>query len=360
MRALYEYPLEKITPQCLWESALVTELGATEQDPQWHGEGDVLTHTRMVANELATAPNIVRAAGILHDVGKARTTVLQDGRLTAPHHSRVGGRRVAWHMWLGDLATSHLPTRHALASLVQLHGLPRWVIEKDDPEYSIIRASYTVRLDWLYQLAVADWAGRIAADTHQHLEYVELFRVLAEELGCFKQPFAFDSPDAQVAFFIDRKPLHYKPYVEPRPTVTLLSGLPGAGKDTWLATNWDGPVVSLDDIRRSLGVSPTDEQGQVAQAAREKAREYLRAGVEFAWNATNITRRTRTPLVALFRQYGARVRIVYVDAGWPTIRARNVKREHPVPEGVIQELARRLEIPQPDEAHDVLWVSHDD
>jgi predicted kinase len=58
-----------------------------------------------------------------------------------------------------------------------------------------------------------------------------------------------------------------------------LSGLPGAGKDSWLRANRpDLPVVSLDRIRESFGVAPTDNQGQLLQAGFEAARVHLREG----------------------------------------------------------------------------------
>ena len=63
-------------------------------------------------------------------------------------------------------------------------------------------------------------------------------------------------------FFRQREPnLYYVPHEDFACDVTIMSGLPGSGKDTWLARNRpDLPVVSLDDIRGELGVEPTDNQ----------------------------------------------------------------------------------------------------
>jgi len=44
--------------------------------------------------------------------------------------------------------------------------------------------------------------------------------------------------------------------------------------------------ASLDDIRGELDVEPTENQGQVAQLARERCREFLRAGTSFAFSST--------------------------------------------------------------------------
>ena len=36
----------------------LADMSTVPQDPEWHGEGDVLTHTKMVAAELSGCPNI--------------------------------------------------------------------------------------------------------------------------------------------------------------------------------------------------------------------------------------------------------------------------------------------------------------
>jgi predicted kinase len=96
----------------------------------------------------------------------------------------------------------------------------------------------------------------------------------------------------------------------------------------------------------------------VVQAARERARELLRQRQPFAWNATNITRSLRRQLVDLFLSYGARVRIVYVEAPYTDLLARNRHRAAAaaVPEKVIARLLRRLDVPDATEAHAVGWV----
>ena len=60
--------------------SLSERMRLTPQDVRWHGEGDVLTHTRMVCEALGALPQyaelpgrqreILMAAAMLHDVGK--------------------------------------------------------------------------------------------------------------------------------------------------------------------------------------------------------------------------------------------------------------------------------------------------
>ena len=60
------------------------EMKNISQNPEFHGEGDVYIHTRMVCDELIRIPAFWKlsemqkiglfAAGVFHDVGKIRTT----------------------------------------------------------------------------------------------------------------------------------------------------------------------------------------------------------------------------------------------------------------------------------------------
>lgn len=63
-------------------------LNLVPQDPRWHPEGDVWTHTLLVIENLpANASFAMALAALFHDVGKAVTTViLETGRITAHGH----------------------------------------------------------------------------------------------------------------------------------------------------------------------------------------------------------------------------------------------------------------------------------
>ncbi len=137
-----------------------------------------------------------------------------------------------------------------------------------------------------------------------------------------------------------------------------MAGLPGAGKDTWIKANVPAgvPVLSLDALRRDLGVAPTNDQGLVVAAAKERAKTLLRASRPFVWNATNVSKPLRASLVDLFTAYqGARVRIVYVHAPLARVLEQNKRRggASAVPEPIIRALHARLDVPDPTEAHRV-------
>jgi len=348
----------------LWPELVA--LDSCPQDPHHHAEGDAGTHTRMVVEALVNEAgwrdldsggrSLLFWAAVLHDVGKPATTLHEpDGRITSRGHSRVGAGIARQ---LLRQAGAPFAWREALCGLIVCHQLPFWLIERPLPERLAIKTSWQCRARDLCLHAKADALGRICADQGEILENVDLARTIFEDVGCLDRPFAFANDESRVAFFEreDRDP-NYPAHEEFRCRVTVMAGLPGSGKDTWIARNLpDLPVVSLDAIRDELGVAPTGNQGTVIQAARERAREYLRAGRDFVWNGTNISQLVRSKALTLLRDYGARIRIVYIEVPPERLFRQNRNRAAAVPDDVIVDLSRKLEPPSPLEAHEVMNV----
>jgi putative nucleotidyltransferase with HDIG domain len=343
------------------------EMAACQQDAQWHAEGNVWTHTRMVCAEderLADWPSLDRVAqlkllftALFHDSGKPATTALdpETGRTRSPKHALVGSeiaRRA-----LRELGCD-LRMREEIVSLVRYHGRPPYLLEKQDPEREVISLSWLVNNRLLYLFALADTRGRRATEMTRPEENLHLWKLVADEHSCFERPYAFANDQARFLFYRDQlNSLHYTPHEKYRCKVTLMSGLPGAGKDTWLARHRpELAVVSLDAVRAELDVDATDNQGEMIQTAREQCREHLRAGRDFAFNATNTTSLTRKRWVDLFADYSARIEIVYVEPPLRTVLEQNRQREHPVPAGVIARLVEKLEPPTATECHSLTLV----
>lgn len=362
MRLVPEAPGWRIEWPAVW--GLWPDLALLDdcpQDPVHHGEGDVGTHTRMVVEALVadedwqSLPTEDRAllfwAAVLHDVGKPATTRNEaDGRITSRGHSRIGASMARSRL---REAGSPFAWREDLCGIIATHQLPFWLIERCDPERLAIRTSWQCRPDLLCLHAMADAQGRICNDQASILDNTALARTVFEDQACLTDPFRFANDASRVEFFEreDRNP-QYAAHEAFRCTVTLMAGLPGSGKDRWIARNRaDLPVVSLDSIRQETGVAPTDNQGVVVQAAHERARSHLRAGQDFVWNATNVTRQIRAKVLRLLLDYGARVEIVYIEVLPDLLGKQNRSREDAVPQAAIDHLVRKLEPPQAWEAH---------
>jgi len=344
----------------------VRALRDVPQDPVHHGEGDVAVHTAMACTALVAdprwraMPDARRAraflAVLLHDVGKVSTTRPgPDGRLQARGHSRAGELLVRGLLWRLRVPIAE---REAVCALVRHHQVPFWALERPDAEAIAYRVSLLAGNDDLALLAAADGAGRLCADRDRILATVDLYREYCTELGCLDVPRAFPSAHARYRWFRrpGRDPDH-DAHDDTTFEVTVMSGLPGAGKDHWIAHHLpDRPVISLDALRAELDVDPRDDQGPVLAAARERARTHLRAGRPFVWNATNVSRDLRRRTVDLAADYGARVTVVALEAAPEVIRARNAARPVPVPRAVIDRLVARWEPPDPTEAHAVRLI----
>lgn len=348
----------------LWPELLA--LDSCPQDPIHHAEGDVGIHTRMVAEALVAqsewraleedARALLFWAAVLHDIGKPATTRKEeDGRITARNHARIGTQIARAMLWN---AGSPFVWREALCGIISEHLVPFWLIERSAYQRMAIELSWRCRPDYLCLHARADALGRICDDPDRVFENIELAIEVFKEQGCFDQPFTFANNASRVSFFEkpDRDPA-YAEFADFRCKVTVMSGLPGTGKDTWIASNrGDLPIVSLDGIRKELGASGTGNQGRVIQAARERAREYLRAGQDFVWNATNISRQIRQKSLGLLRDYNAEVEIAYIEVPPEQMFSQNRNREDAIPEKALAGLVQKLEPPQDWEAHSVLRV----
>ncbi|HBL59825.1 MAG TPA: poly(A) polymerase [Cyanobacteria bacterium UBA8803] len=336
------------------------------QDLRYHAEGDVLTHTRLVCEALIALPawrelppierSLLFAAALLHDVAKpGATEIAADGSITSKGHVRQGAKMARQILWSLNLPFQQ---REAIVMLVQHGSLPLWFWDKPNPQRAVIKASQVICCNLLAVLAEADVRGRECDDQLELLERVQFFREFCQENNCLFYPRPFPSDDSRFVYFQkENGDPNYAAFDDTRFDVVLMSGLPGAGKDYWIRENLpDWTVISLDELRQVMDISPKDDQAAVVERARAIAKEYMRAEKSFVWNATNISRQLRSSLISLFSAYQARIRIVYLEASWAELLRRNHARAAKVPEAVIQRMRDRLEVPDLTEAHQVDWV----
>ena len=156
--------LESWMPECL-------PLVGCEQEPEWHPEGDVWTHTLQVVDEARLRVNdlprpkqiAVMLAAIAHDFGKPATTAFSDGRIRSIGHEEAG---VAPTVRLLDRLQLHTmdgyDVRAQVVGLVAHHLKPgSWHKSPSQVgDGAFRRLAQKVDLELLARLAEADCAGR--------------------------------------------------------------------------------------------------------------------------------------------------------------------------------------------------------
>lgn len=346
----------------------VKRMNNVQQDRRYHAEGNVATHTQMVLAALKADPaflalseedqEILWAAALLHDVEKYSTTVFEaDGSITSNGHARKGAQFARQLLYVNEPAPFVI--REQIVGLVRHHGLPIWLFEKPDPLKALVKASMEVNTQWLALLARADMLGRVCDDQEEMLYRIDCFEALCQENDCWGKARDFTLGYAQMYYMQhDDAYLDYVPFEEPAFEVILMSGLPGAGKDTFIKKHYpDWPIISLDKMRSERGIAPTDKtgNGQVIQEAKEQARIYLRRQESFIWNATNTTSQMRMQLIDLFTTYKAKVKIIYIEVSHQHLHRQNKNRDAMVPAVVLDRLVYKLEVPALWEAHEVSY-----
>lgn len=370
----WSVPWDALQRTCL--GTLLCQMEGVRQNPAYHGEGDVLTHTRMVCEALSGLEEFrkldkrkrqaVFLSALLHDAGKIPCTRLEGGRWTSPHHAAAGAAMARELLWL-ECGWCGRPDRQAMretvCTLIRYHSLPPRAVCEEDGVRRLLKSAANGELlpdfsiELLCLLAKADILGRVCGDQAELLDGVELCRTMAKEQGCFAGPRTFPSRHSAFSYFSGRLdapdcPLYDGTWGE----VILMCGLPGTGKDTWIARNCpDLPVVSLDAIRAELNIPPVGPQKKVVEEAHSRARALLRAKRPFVWNATSVTADLRRRQAELFTDYHASVRIVYLETEWEEELRRNASRAAAVPEPAILRMLAKLTLPERFEAHRVEW-----
>jgi len=143
------------------------------QDPEWHPEGDVFVHTRLVIDrarelidDLPYAKQVtVMLSALAHDFGKPATTEFIDGRLRSRGHEEAG---VAPTLSFLDKLNIHTldgyDVRAQVVALVRDHLKPGEYFKKraEVGDGAFRRLARKCELDLLYRVAKADSLGRNA------------------------------------------------------------------------------------------------------------------------------------------------------------------------------------------------------
>jgi len=136
------------------------------QDPTWHPEGDVWTHTLHCLDAFAKKRMgeewedlVVGLAVLCHDIGKPLTTKIgEDGRIRSPKHEPLGEEPTRNFL---SRMTNQNDLIEQVVPLVRRHLAPRTFYNDQASDGAIRRlARQVIRIDRLVRVADADISGR--------------------------------------------------------------------------------------------------------------------------------------------------------------------------------------------------------
>lgn len=377
---------------------LLLDLEKTDQDEQWHAEGDVLIHTDMVLAEVYEIMDtedfsyddkvILIFSALFHDIAKPLTTkrIERDGRecLICPNHEELG--RSYLSLRLLDAGFPALIAKQ-IADLVGYHQMPKRLLIRDAGYSAFAQLSRQVDLRLLYYLELADMRGRICQDRETQIEWIELFKeeVIRHDLWSNK-PYISWLDKIVEAFPQERSSFHEHALAKIMKDfetglihsleeglarahamkggyaqLIMPCGLSGSGKSTWIQSFADDyEIISLDEIRRELTGKESDQKlnAQVVQIAKERLKVALAKKQKIIYDATNLRKDLRQKLLSLAENYGAYTEIVFFAKPFTSAKKANRFRARQVDNKVMAYQLDRLQVPELQEAHRLLYIDN--
>jgi len=145
------------------------------QDPEWHPEGDVWTHTLMVLDEMAKRRTgddnkdlIYMFAALCHDIGKPSTTEFLDGHWRSYRHDTEGMEITRTFL---NRLTEDKQIIEEVVKLVQYHLRPGLLYKEHEKhgvsDGAIRRLALKITIEELVHFAWSDHLGRSTPDAKE-------------------------------------------------------------------------------------------------------------------------------------------------------------------------------------------------
>lgn len=143
-------------PQSLKDIVDATKL--IEQSEEWHPEGNVYIHTRIVTNRLHNAYNDINlsVAGFLHDLGKIRTTDWNEEKQswTAYGHEDDSSSMVhSYDKWIKDLGADPIIVNFIVKNHMRIKYLDKFRLQQ---KINFVNEPY---FDYVHKFTTADYGG---------------------------------------------------------------------------------------------------------------------------------------------------------------------------------------------------------
>lgn len=373
---------------------LLKELVNTEQDPDWHAEGNVFIHMTMVMNELYSLINLRKEkftpdrllalvlGTALHDIGKPLTTRKMEirgvDRIAAPQHEYRGGSYITYRLLELKLPYSIVKN---IIGLVIYHITPKLLVVKNFGQSHYFKLSRLADIELLYYLEKADMVGRACQDKQKQIEYIELFKLFSEEYGVWPNRSPYQGWEKIIAEKFPRYDDKTRRFIlmsiikdieagtitmleegiarsyslnEHFSELIILSGPSGSGKSTWAKKHLpDYEIISLDELRKEITGKETDQSknSQVLQSAKKRLKIHLAKKKNVVWDSTNLRKDFRNQIAEIGYAYQALVTITFFLQPVLTLYQKNNNRTINVSDHILTKQLDSFEWPERSESH---------
>ncbi len=373
------------------------DLEHTQQDPEWHAEGNVYIHTQMVLEQIysileaqpfseAEKLTLILSA-LFHDIAKPVTTKTRvmygKERIVSPKHADAGRSYIAYKLLnLGLSATE----ARCIMAIVGHHHDPKQLILKDKSTSHYKQLARLAPLHMLYWLELADMRGRTCDDLDEQIDIIEMFKLAAQEEKLWHTQDPYEDwkqylkgelknyPEATQDLVIANAIRNYEDeqiytphealsrsydYRDNYANLIVTCGPSGSGKSTWISQNHpDHTTISLDQLREDIAGKRADQSknGQVMQAAKEQLKDALRNNKNIIWDATSLILSQRSAISQLGFNYQANVTLAVFHKAESLIVKQNQDRKYSLPQHILAKQFRNLNFPYANEAHHISYI----
>lgn len=341
------------------------KLKECEQTPKWHKEGNAYEHVKCCLN---VAYNLIRdekwerkdidrkrcflMSVLFHDIGKITTTKFIRDDWHSYGHEVEGDKITRKILWNEDQTG-----RETVCSMVRWHmercGLNkcRNVADKS------LKIALFADMEMLYDVMFCDIFGSTPEDEtsrHTDISIIDTMRLLGSNANQYN------------TCGIRRNLFHNEPcFVNYSiyPKITVLVGLPGSGKDTWISKNVssDDVVICRDDIRAELGlcahgekiVGTREQEEIVSKIFNKKLIDAAESSKNIVINNINLKKKYRDAYRTLLNKY--KYYWVYQVIEAPTLADNIQRRDGQINKEVFTNMILAFDWPTCDE-YDVINI----
>lgn len=335
-------------------------LKTCEQNPVWHSEGTAWEHTvacvecacEAVKGKNYTDGLYIERLFILtvlfHDIGKGVTTTFSKNAWHAYGHEIEGARIARRILW-----DEGFEERENICDAIKHHMDVLNVFKHKDALNSIIKLTNVRDFRLLMLLKRCDILGSKPLDTKVTEDSLKIWDRVYEIGIEFNELFPYHK---EACDYLKKLVFKQKVTLDEPQHITVMVGLPGAGKDTYIAKNLPNAInLSRDIIRYEMGFCKEGEkkllsgeqEALVTKEFNKRLIEAVENKQEVVINNINLKRKYRDSYKELLKDYNIAWDYVYIEA--PSLATNISRRDGQIDANVFVTLIDSFDFPDADE-----------